>query len=372
MKIIKTTIKRLKIIALTLVLSVPAVFTSARSPALALTSSELQQQKNDIAQKIKDNVARVDDLSSQVDTLEDRITAIDGEISAAQNEIVQTETKITELTTSISETQTEIERQKELLKQNLIQMYKMSGSTSTELLFSSDDFSTYINNQEYLNTIKDGVKGSVDTIIIQKKQLEDSKTEQESLKTAVQARKVELEAVRVDRAELLATTQGEEAKYQAIVSELDAQQKEINRQIAALATSISYYGDGSYPWAGEGYPCSGSDPWGMCYRQCVSYTAWKVATTGRYMPTNWVSGRGNAINWPQNARNIGIPVDQTPRPGDIAVLMIGVYGHVMYVEDVYDNGTMYVSQYNFAWDGRYSEMVFPSYRSDMYFIHFPY
>lgn len=139
-----------------------------------------------------------------------------------------------------------------------------------------------------------------------------------------------------------------------------------------MATSISYFGDGSYPWAGEGYPCSGSDPWGMCYRQCVSYTAWKVATTGRYMPTNWVSGRGNAINWPQNARNIGIPVDQTPQPGDIAVLMIGEYGHVMYVEDVYDNGTMYVSQYNFAWDGRYSEMVFPSYRSDMYFIHFPY
>lgn len=364
--------ERIKIIALSIMMTVPAVFTATSPSAFALTASELQQQKNDIAQKIKDNVAQADSLSAQVDTLENKIAILDGEIGAAQNEITQTETKIEQLSKQIIDTQTEIDRQKELLKQNLVQMYKMSGSTSIELLLSSDDFSTYINNEQYLASIKDGVKSSVDAIIVQKQQLETNKAEQQQLKVDLEARKKGLEDTRTERTSLLVQTQGEEARYQAIVTELQAQQKEINRQLAALATSISYYGDGSYPWAGEGYPCSGFDPWGMCYRQCVSYTAWKVATTGRYMPTNWVSGRGNAINWPENARNIGIPVDQSPQPGDIAILMIGEYGHAMYVEDVYDNGTMMISQYNFAWDGRYSEMVFPSYRSDMYFIHFPY
>lgn len=365
-------IPKLNAIMLALILATPAVFSATSSRVFALTASELQQQKNDIAQKIKDNIAKVDSLSSQVDTLENKIATLDGEIVAAQYEITQTEAKINELTVKITETQTEIDRQKELLKQNLVQMYKMSGSSSIELLLSSDDFSTYINNEQYLASIKDGVKSSVDSIIVQKQNLEASKVEQEQLKVDLEARKKGLEEARAERTALLIETQGEEAKYQNIVAELQAQQKEINRQIAALATSISYYGDGSYPWAGEGYPCSGFDPWGMCYRQCVSYTAWKVATTGRYMPTNWLSGRGNAINWPQNARNIGIPVDQTPQPGDIAILMIGQYGHAMYVEDVYDNGTILVSQYNFDWDGRYSEMVFPAYRSDMYFIHFPY
>lgn len=368
----KSMLTKIKLIAIAFVLAIPAIYTASYQRAFALTASELQQQKNEVAQKIKENKDKVDSLSSQVDTLQNKIAALDGEITAAQNEITQTEAKIDELSKQIVDTQTEIDRQKELLKQNLVQIYKTSGSTSVELLLSSDDFSTYVNNQEYLNSIKDGVKSSVDTIIVQKKKLEEDKVIQQQLKDDLLARKKGLEDARAERSNLLAETQGEEAKYQALVSELQAQQKEINRQIAALATSISYYGDGSYPWAGEGYPCSGSDPWGMCYRQCVSYTAWKVATTGRYMPTNWIAGRGNAIHWPENARNLGIPVDQNPQEGDIAILMIGEYGHAMYVESVLGNGQIRVSQYNFAWDGRYSEMNFPAYRSDMYFIHFPY
>lgn len=373
MNVTKNNLKqKIILVALAFVFVVPAVFSSSVPPVQALTASELQQQKNDIAKQIEENVAHADSLSNQVDNLQNRVAALDNEIAAAQNEIVATEAKIVELTTQIVDTQTEIDKQKEILKQNLVQMYKMSDSTSMELLLSSSDFSTFVNNQEYLNTIKDGVKSSVDTIIVKKKELEDSKVQQQTLRDDLLVRKKGLEDTRAERATLLAQTQGEEARYQSIVAELEAQQKEVNRQLAAMATSINYYGDGSYPWAGEGYPCSGFDPWGMCYRQCVSYTAWKVATTGRYMPTNWVSGLGNAINWPQNARNMNIPVDQTPQPGDIAILMIGFYGHAMYVEDVYDNGTILISQYNFAWDGRYSEMVWPAYRADMYFIHFPY
>lgn len=65
--------------------------------------------------------------------------------------------RITELSAKIVETQAEIDRQKELLKQNLVEMYKIGGSSSIGLLLSSDDFSTYINNEQYLSSIKDGV-----------------------------------------------------------------------------------------------------------------------------------------------------------------------------------------------------------------------
>jgi surface antigen len=89
------------------------------------------------------------------------------------------------------------------------------------------------------------------------------------------------------------------------------------------------------------------------------------------MPTSWINGRGNAAHWVSSAQEDGIPVDQTPHKGDVAILLIGYFGHAMYVEDVYDNGTMRVSQYNYNYDGNYSQMTMPSYRSDMYFIHFP-
>lgn len=123
----------------------------------------------------------------------------------------------------------------------------------------------------------------------------------------------------------------------------------------------------SYPWADVPFPSDGVDPWGMFYRQCVSYTAWKVAHSGRYMP-NW-GGYGNANQWDDNAIAMGIPVDTTPRVGDVAVQNSGIYGHVMYVEAVNPDGTIYVSQMNYDLQGNYSEMTIGT--AGLVFIHFP-
>ena len=43
-----------------------------------------------------------------------------------------------------------------------------------------------------------------------------------------------------------------------------------------------------------------------------------------------------------------------------------------YVEDVYDNGTIFISQYNFNFDGRYSEMVMSTNYNNMRFVRFPF
>ncbi len=108
----------------------------------------------------------------------------------------------------------------------------------------------------------------------------------------------------------------------------------------------------AYPWANVGFPNRSPDPWGMYKRQCVSYAAWKVYASGRYMP--YWGGRGNAYQWDDNARVAGIPVDRTPRAGDVAVRNGGGYGHVMYVETVHEDGSITVSQYNRHFNGRYS------------------
>jgi surface antigen len=67
--------------------------------------------------------------------------------------------------------------------------------------------------------------------------------------------------------------------------------------------------------------------------------------------------------------NTGIPVDGNPRVGDVAISMSGYYGHAMYVEAVYNDGTIYVSQYNYGVAGEYSEMRISS--AGLRFIHFP-
>lgn len=371
---------RLSLITSTLVLfsgSFIVPFVASTQLAFSQSASDLRNQSNSLQAQIDANKATAEGLSVQVNTLQGKIAELDADIATTQGKITETEQKIAALKEDLIKTEAELERQKGILRSNLKQLYKTTGATSVELLFASNDFSSFVNKQEYLDQLKNGVKTSLDNMIVLKKELEAKKAEQEVLQQGLELRKKDLEDSRSQRNDLLVQTQGEEAKYQSIVADLQAQQKEINRKIAALSTSISYAGTGSYPWANvaEGYWNAfddfGSDPWSMGYRQCVSYTAWKVASTGRNMPSDWNNGAGNAINWPRNAREIGIPVDQTPHPGDVAILMIGFYGHAMYVEDVYNNGTMRVSQYNFSYDGRYSEMTMTSYRSDMYFIHFP-
>lgn len=69
-------------------------------------------------------------------------------------------------------------------------------------------------------------------------------------------------------------------------------------------------------------------------------------------------GIGNANQWPGNAEAAGIPTGSEPRKGAVAVMMSGPYGHTMYVEDVLDGGSQIrISEYNYGWDGRYSERV---------------
>lgn len=126
--------------------------------------------------------------------------------------------------------------------------------------------------------------------------------------------------------------------------------------------------DGSrYPYKNAAYPSKNTDPWGMYMRECVSYTAWRVAASGRTMP--YWGGKGTAKLWDDNARAAGIPVDSKPRVHDVAVSNAGDYGHVMYVEAVNADGTITVSQYNARFDGAYS--VVTRSPAGLVFIHFP-
>lgn len=109
------------------------------------------------------------------------------------------------------------------------------------------------------------------------------------------------------------------------------------------------------------------DSWGMYSRECVSYTAWKIATTKGFMP--YWGGRGHAKQWPGNARAAGIPVSVGggARVGDIAIFLGGPYGHAMYVEQV-KGSSVVVSEFNAQFDGKFSYSEWPM--SKLQFIHF--
>jgi hypothetical protein len=126
------------------------------------------------------------------------------------------------------------------------------------------------------------------------------------------------------------------------------------------------------PACGGGYPerwCKAPldsvvDNWGMYNRECVSYTAWKVASTGRNIP----AGLGDANNWPSRAKAFGVATDGHPRAGDVAIQYDSGHGHSMYVEAVNGDGTLQISQYNASKTGTFSRGII---RPDgLVFVHF--
>lgn len=86
-------------------------------------------------------------------------------------------------------------------------------------------------------------------------------------------------------------------------------------------------------------------PYGWC--------TWWVASK-RYVP--W---RGNANQWPANARAYGYAVGRVPVPGAILVTNESWWGHVAYVESVHGS-TITISEMNYVGWGRVSTRTLPA------------
>jgi len=312
-------------------------------------------------------------LINEADSLEAVISSLQAQINDLQSQINANEAKKNDLLRQITEAEAEILRQRELLGENIRAMYLEGDISTLEMLASSKDLSEFLDKEQYRSEVQSKVKTTLDRINELKAQLEAQQIEVEKILIDQRTIQIQLDTQRAEQSRLLALNEGQQSELRSQISANSSKISDLRRQQAA-ANARLFAGRGTinvpdttgYPWAGVGFPNTSSDPWGMYKRQCVSYTAWKVWKSGRYMPF-W-GGVGNANQWDDNAIRAGIPVDGNPRVGDVAVSNSGYYGHVMYVEAVHDDGTIYVSQYNANWGGTYSEARVNI--GNLVFIHF--
>nr|MCW1908746.1 CHAP domain-containing protein [Candidatus Saccharibacteria bacterium] len=282
-----------------------------------------------------------------------------------------------------TEQENELARQRKILGENIKAMYLEGQISTLEMLASSKDLSEFIDKQQYRTAVQDKIKTTLDKITELKLQLKAQKEQAEKILNEKQLAQEQLDAQRAESARLLSLNQNQQAQLNAEIKNNFTKIAELRRQQAIENARL--FGNGSIPAGtpgGGGYPGVWAfapidamlDNWGMYNRQCVSYTAWKVAISGRYMPGWGWLGLGNANQWDDNARATGIPVDSNPRVGDVAIKNGGQYGHALYVEAVADDGAIYVSDYNQQFDGLYREywISASTVRANaLVFIHFP-
>lgn len=340
------------------------------------TVADCQQQISNLNDQNSQTQASLNNLEAQAGSYQAAITALQQQISGLQQQISANEQQQ-------AQAQAELDQEKKTLGENIKAMYLEGNISPLEVLASSNNLSTYVNRQQYRYAVSDKVKASVDKISTLKAQLVQ-------LHGTLTTQETQLSASEDEQDRLLSLNESQQSQFNSQIASNKSQITQLQAQIVALNTPPSshftYSGScgGGYPAvATNGYGSWGCnfakdnslDNWGMYNRECVSYTAYMVheeyveGLVAHDMP-NW-GGVGDAWEWIGDAENAGIPVDQNPQAGDIAIRPAsGVYGdvgHAMYVKAV-SGGQIYVQQYNADLMGNYSEGWRSA--SGLYFLHF--
>lgn len=312
-------------------------------------------------------------LGAQANTVEGQVTQLQGQIAAIQVQIDANTKRHTELTAKIKAAEKKLTEQRDLLADNIRSMTIEGDISPLEMLASSKNISDYVDKQEQRNRIKDNITNVVDEIETLKTQLSEQRTEVVSLLEEQKGLRSQVSAKEAQASAKLSKLNMTKAQFDKKVQKAANEISSLRAQQAAA--NASFWGTaGSGPACGGGYPgqwCNiamdtAVDSWGMYNRECVSYTAFRVAASGRHMP-HW-GGRGNANQWPSSAQADGIPVDSNPKAGDVAISYAGPYGHAMYVEAV-SGGSILISDYNVRGDGTYTGPRWVS-AAGLVFIHF--
>jgi peptidoglycan hydrolase CwlO-like protein len=280
--------------------------------------AQINQLKNQNSQ----SKAKQQDLQVVAGSIADKIAGLQAEIAALESQIRDNQAKDQKLQTEIAVAEVELAHQKEVLGQNIKQMYVENEMSTLEMLASSKNLGDYVDRAQYRNSVQAKITATVDKINALKKQLDEQRQEVQRLLADQKSMQARVQEQKAENDRLLAMNQDQQSKLEQDMKSRNAQISDLQRKQAQENARYNIGrvvtgGSGGYPWANVPFPNSMPDPWGMYKRQCVSYTAWKVASTGRYMP--YWGGRGNAKQWDDNARAAGIPVDTSPRVGDVAV-----------------------------------------------------
>lgn len=328
------------------------------------------QQIAAIQQEISQYQARASELANQADSLQRELDKLSNEKAQIQAQVDLSQSKYDKLAKDIAATKVKIDENRRVSGE-LIVKDSLRGDVSPFIrLAGSDNLAQYIDETANDESAQQDILNKIDEIERLQKKLESDKKEVERVLLDQKSQRDQLAAKEAERQALINDTKGQEAAYQDLSKKKNAEISELERQQAAAnAAAMQNIGFGSIPAGtpgGGGYPGVWAnapldayvDPWGLYTRECVSYVAWKVASTGRFVPH--FGGAGNANQWPSTTARYGIPSGSTPKAGAAAVWPIGYYGHVMYVESVNGDGTITVSDYNLNWDGLYRSYTRPA------------
>ena len=320
----------------------------------------------------------INGLQSQASNYQQAVSDYQTQINAIQNSIAANQAKQAEYEQQIEQDQQQIAQNKAYLASALKTMYVQGQMSTIEELATSQNLSAFVIKQEDNIKLQDRLSSLLTSIKNLEAQAQNNKNQVAVLLNVENLQNSKLASEQAQVNQLLAMNQQQQANYTAQIASnnsqiatLVAEQIAANRKLVGTG-KVDYSGTcgGSYPASAQGQygpwgcnyahssdyvpGCTYLDSWGMCNRECVSYTAWMVYKNYGID----VTGFGNANQWPGEAQAANIPIGYTPKVGAVAIYMGGAsdpWGHAMWVKSINGNGMITVDQYNLYYDGNFYE-----------------
>src|SRR3989344_3272550 len=225
--------------------------------SLFFTFEVYAQGTDDLSKQLQDKQAEIRKLEEQLQqtrstekSLKSQLTLIDGQTKVTTLKIEETNLKIAKLKREINDLSGRIDRistnldvLSEILLKRIVQTYKYSNSISTlDLLFSSHGFADLIEKLKYVQVAQAFDKKKLyelhATKVAYNEQKQDKETRQqeaEKLNKQLETYQKQLDQQKKDKEELLKITRNDEARYQGLIAQLQA-------EINSIAQAISNVG----------------------------------------------------------------------------------------------------------------------------------
>ena len=330
-------------------------------------------------------------LRQQADTLQNALNQLSADRAAIQLEVDRNQLQHDQLVADIAAMQKRIDENRRVSGDLIVKSSLSDDVPLVVRLAASENLADYIDGEASRISVRDTIVQKTEESDRLKKELEVKQAEVKKVLDEQKFKRDELASKEAEQQRLIDDTRGDEAEYNKLISSASEEVKKVQTEQQAAyeraravwtnsgGTYITRGGSGGgYPWANAywnnniGYSTV-VDDWDLLARQCVSYVAWKLDNQGHRVQR--FNGRGHAYQWPSTTSGYTSQKTGVPQKGSAAVIPYSAnfpYGHVMYVEDVHGDGSIKISEYNFAGPGIYSERIIPAGQYSHYiFLTFP-
>lgn len=248
-----------------IVLASMLAFTPVLADSTTASQTDLQKQLSDIQAKLQTKKSTYDDLQSKITvykdnlkskeqeklTLSSEIEVLDQNTELTKAEIDQTQIEIDslglqidQLQIQINSTESDITDKKNQVSSLIRDLFDYDQKTYLEIALSNTTLSDFSSQVEYTENLNNQFKENLDSLHTLKDQLQQHDKDLQQNQQAEQDKKVELltnqQALQGEadfKNNLLSQVQDDEAKFQQLVSSVQAEQSQDNTQITQLENS---------------------------------------------------------------------------------------------------------------------------------------